>query len=402
MDKKNVLILYSCLQEGVFLQQNVSLVCQFVEQLKTNRIIILTSFDTLKLAIQNDNVEIVVDKISDKSIMQIIKRDKIDLFIPIVGDVDDIVKKICYKLKKLKVANLCEDYFTHKTFLDFKYCKDINIAINNDNDFAEVIKNTANDNEKKILNVIAIKDKFGNQVIFDILEYEEKTRTYITWNCEARNKRYIQQKIDKIGRFLNITNCLYNIKIIINDNTLIVDEIDYRFNKILLFFIQARQINISKIMLDIFNEKLVINHLSLKNYYKFNGKNDSFSFNFLKTNICNNKEYFLIGNIKKNHIMQYALKHDINNNFKLQYVKHNNIVKNDEKYILVSIGDDFINDVNVQILFYKLCNLLAKKTGYNLLLLVKKNIILSSLVKNVDIIFYNNIAANSFKTILRK
>ena len=403
MDKKNVLIVYSCLQEGAFLQQNLSIVYQFVQHLKNYNITILTSFDTLKLAIQ-DEARIIVDKISAKLIIEIIKSEKIDLFIPIIGDIDNIIKKVQKHIKRLKVVNLYEDYYTNNTFLDYKCCRDINLEINhkNENDFKHDIVNTDFFNSGKILNALAIKDKFGNQVLLDILEYNGKTNEYYTWNSDVKTKRFIKQKIDKIGEFLKITNCLYNIKIITNNNKIFLIEIDYIFNDVALFFIQARQIDIGKMMLDIFNKGLIMHYSSIKECYTFNSKADAFIFKFLKTNIDVNEKYSSLSCTKKHDLLQQLVKNDIQNNFKLKYVKHNNIAKNDNKYILVSIDDAFIHDANIQILFYKLCDFLKRKTGYKILLLVKKNIILSSFLKNVDIIFYTNITNDYFKAILEK
>ena len=81
--KEKILIICSCLNENIYLQQNVVIVNQFIEELIADYdITILTSRDTLHLIAPNC-VKIVTSGINVRTILKVLKEEKIRKIIPI-------------------------------------------------------------------------------------------------------------------------------------------------------------------------------------------------------------------------------------------------------------------------------------------------------------------------------
>jgi hypothetical protein len=110
--KDKILIICSCIQKNLFLQQNIIFVNQFIDKLKEKyEIVILTSRDTLMLIVP-DYVKIIIQNISKKNIYQILKKEKINKIIPI--DLGDFDKNKDFNLKYKKVDNFFSSFFSSK------------------------------------------------------------------------------------------------------------------------------------------------------------------------------------------------------------------------------------------------------------------------------------------------
>ena len=151
--KEGVLIIYSCLQTNAFFQHFIVMVNQFINELKNKyNITILTSRDTFKL-IMTKEINVVVDKITYKTITAVIRQHKIKKIIPM----DCSLKIITRVMKHEAVQNLFTSFYQARksTKMFQKQASSVGFLTIGNNDVV---------NDGKYLCVIAIKDSFGNDV----------------------------------------------------------------------------------------------------------------------------------------------------------------------------------------------------------------------------------------------
>ena len=89
---KNILFLYSGLQQKLFMQQSIVVIKQFIDEIreiqqgkKETNFFILATTDLAKIFF-DDDVVIIQDKITRSSILSAVKKYKIDAIISIIGD----------------------------------------------------------------------------------------------------------------------------------------------------------------------------------------------------------------------------------------------------------------------------------------------------------------------------
>ena len=105
--KEKILIICSWLNENIYLQQNVVMVSQFIDELIADYdITILTSRDTVYLIAPNC-VKIVASKINVRTILKVLKEEEIRKIIPI----DCSLKMISDVRKKYKIENFFHSFF---------------------------------------------------------------------------------------------------------------------------------------------------------------------------------------------------------------------------------------------------------------------------------------------------
>ena len=119
---KNILFLYSGLQQKLFMQQSIVVIKQFIDEIKEAQIdketnfFILTTTDLAKIVF-DDNVLIIQDKITTNRILSVVKKYSIDTIINIIGDKNNDKTLNDTKLLNKKGLNiLCKEfYFANKS-----------------------------------------------------------------------------------------------------------------------------------------------------------------------------------------------------------------------------------------------------------------------------------------------
>ena len=208
MDEKkneNILIIYSCLQEFSFLTQNISIIYNFAKKLQDKyNIFIISSTDTLKITL-DDDVKIITDKITEKNIIETIKKNNITKIIPI----DCGFKIIDEVQKNVKVENLFSSFFDE--YKSVKYFEKL-AKISGFLQKPRYKRNQNNKKNYKTLNFICIKDKFNNQIILDSFETYYLNEKKIFLNVLDINKdikNSINQLVYNFGELLKITNYIF-------------------------------------------------------------------------------------------------------------------------------------------------------------------------------------------------
>ncbi len=383
--KDKILIICSCIQKNLFLQQNIIFVNQFIDKLKEKyEIVILTSRDTLMLIVP-DYVKIIIQNISKKNIYQILKKEKINKIIPI--DLGDFDKNKDFNLKYKKVDNFFSSFFSSKYNNRFFLKKSMKIS-----DFYSKKEITERKNIHTI-HAVAIKDEFENQIILDVFEnikYNNKniycSSVLIDTECEKK----IYKILDKFGKNLKVKKYPYTLTFLIDkNNNICFKNIQFGLTDELVFALQRQNINLVEIMLKI-TKKIPIffqksnDIIAISDYF-----DNLFSINFIE-NLNDFKES------KQCRLCFLDCQHELN---KIEKVEHNVSFNN---FILVSIGDDQADNINNLLIFCKICNLISEKTIKRPLILVKKFLPIFQLIKNSHIVVCNVINEDSLRIISKK
>ena len=404
MDEKkneNILIIYSCLQEFSFLTQNISIIYNFAKKLQDKyNIFIISSTDTLKITL-DDDVKIITDKITEKNIIETIKKNNITKIIPI----DCGFKIIDEVQKNVKVENLFSSFFDE--YKSVKYFEKL-AKISGFLQKPRYKRNQNNKKNYKTLNFICIKDKFNNQIILDSFETYYLNEKKIFLNVLDINKdikNSINQLVYNFGELLKITNYIYNIKVKVdNENNIYFDEINYGLNEETLFSIQNQQLDIVEIILKLYNKNIFHynknNHKIALSYDYKNSLNIHFCTSLekkslLHSNNDNDKSIFLKTNKLSNEMV--FLKKDEN----LNIIKDNEINLLGE-YILICLGDYGLENINIQIFFYRICTLLKKYTNKKILLLTKTISPLLYFFNQITVALCDNFTDKNINTLLKQ
>lgn len=396
--KEKILIIYSSEQEISFLYQNIVFIKKIVERLDEQYdFYVLTSTDSLKLSLDK-KVKIIVKKINTNSVIEIIKNEKIKKIIPI--DCDNYL--INNVQKHCKVENFFYSYYSG--YKNKQYFK--NLAKQSGFNIKKVSNKEKRD--FRCFNIVAIKDNFGNQVVLDCLEsakIDDKFLFCSFINLKKEIKLQIKQIIDNFGSLLNITNYLYTIKFFINNkNEIIFNNITYGLTNESLFSIQNQQLNIVDMMIKIYN--------NFSFFKDINNKYIALSFNYnssLKIDYFNDLKYRQILTTQKNIQENAKLCKFLNrvNKDIIHFRNYNYLKKNDNikfkafgEYMLICIGDEFLTNINYQIVFYKICELLKKQTDKKILLLTKYITPFVSYIDNIDIVLCKTYTEQTINDIL--
>ena len=399
--KEKVLIVYSCLQDNAFLQQNIVIICQFVEHLCDNYdVTILTSRATLKLIVPSC-VKVIVCGVNEKSISMALRTEKIGKIIPI-GCGLKLISSVC---SKCKVYNFFDSFLSAKKSKRHfkKLAKKAGFCV-------KKIPVSA----KKMMNSICftlIKDCFNNQIVLDafnvsVINGKKVFRTNIA--ISAMVQRKIRQVIDNFGNLLSTKKYPYIVKLFVgNDDNIYFDNICYGLSDEVLFSLQRQMINIVKIMFDIDQKKHLFFHynrsVSALSYdynnsffVNFTNEQNDENFNSLDTCFVDNYKIGILESAKHSKHLSFF---DCTN--ELKYL-HTDTFKTYGEFIIVSLGNEFINDINSQLFFCKMCNSLSKKTEKKILLLTRTWLPIFQLLKNCHIVIGDFMNETNFKLILKK
>ena len=432
---KNILFLYSGLQQKLFMQQSIVVIKQFIDEIreiqqckKETNFFILATTDLAKIFF-DDDVVIIQDKITRSSILSAVKKYKIDAIISIVGDENN--DKI---LNDTKLLN--------KKGLNIFY-KEFYIANRSKNHFENIAKRSGFYlNKGKTLKdrtyykdfvVVAIKDKYNNQHILDFFSTasigDEKLFFAPAFLNDITDNKMdeLNSKIQRFGELLSINNLIYTIGVSIDeDGRVIFNNIKYGLTNEAIFSLQRLQINIATITRKILERKVFFCPSNLQVIaYSYDYKN-TFKINFAKrledcclsANVVDKKnvsnKYLvdrLIDNNQNKHNNIYfsskkisTHKNDIYVNFlsSIPDVWFNKIVdkQNDDRYVLMVLDREDVENCNNMAVFINICNGIREYTDKEVMLLCEFFPPMLSLVKFKHIIVVNNIDKNTIADII--
>ena len=424
----NVLVIYSCQQEKLLLQQNVVFLHNYInilqndnlQKYKNVKIIFLSLTDTLKIAINCINGIFYTEKITYKTIIKIIKKHNIKEIIPVIGDniVYNELNKIKNYINKQKIEIFYKNYFS----INF----DNNINIVKKSGFKYYNKREIRSKEKFIiLNVVAVNDLYKNQIILDIFESgvinDNKKCFCNLLSSKALNiKNQILQKIKNISNFVETKCCIYNIQLSFqNEKDIYFEKIDYGITEEVCFSINRQQINLAKIYKNI-KEKIVFNFMVKNNIIAYtcnykdnfnigfaNSKNEILRILTRENKIISNKNLInlfsnkTLNNVDNRKMLYYcnnkifAIKSEIND------IKYKNIQILKDEYLLVILNDNVVDNVNYLSIFFNIINELQNILEKKIIFLTNKITPFLSLLSYNSLVFkYNNI--NELNDIVNK
>ena len=399
--KEKILIICSCLNENIYLQQNVVIVNQFIEELIADYdITILTSRDTLHL-IATNCVKIVTSGINVRTILKVLKEEKIRKIIPI----DYSLKIISDVRRKYRIENLFHSFFNaNKSVSSFrKKAKEAGFIVK------------WKISQKKTMRsfcFLLIKDNFGNQIVLDSLEvfYVNDKKVFVSdINLEVNKQRRIKQLVDNFGELLCITGYPYTLKLSISeDGDVYYNEVVYGFTDELIFSLQRQRINLAQMLLDIKKRKSIFYSkkqstlmfaVDYSTYFCVDFNSNFFKSWFYIKDIANKVVYNKIeGFIAPNTLNDIHVFDCTTDIMQLKSIDFHTY----SDFILISMGQEFIDDINNQLFFCKICNLLAETTGRKLLLLTKTMLPIFQILKNCHIVIGDYVEEKNFRKILDK
>ena len=426
-NKERILIIYPCLQYNICLQQNIVFIKQFLNELLDNyELFILTARDTLKLIIDK-NVNIIVNNITEKSILNILEKYDIKKIIPIDCDLKCITN---ITKKNREIDNFFTSFYNNLES-DGLFKKKARIA-------GFTIKKKLKEHKKqsniRTFCFFFIKDGCNEQIMFDNFEVIYLNNGVIfntNISIDVNFRRKIEQFIRNFGELLVIQKYPYIIQISVDDVNEIVyfDKIQYSLCDEMIFSIQRQNINLPKTML------LITRNLHF--FYQKNNniviaekkRNDNFFSMFFTTKKCDNCNYSLNNSnsidsvcqnndyeeeLKINELIDYANVKPVNcldyRNNCVQYVKKttnsiiNNFSSNEllNEFIIVYLGKEFSDDINNQLFFCKICSLLAIENNVKILLLSDCLLPIYQLLFNFNIVIKKTLNKHDIKEILNK
>ena len=424
-EKKNVLFVCSCLQSDLLLQQSIVLVNELISYVCENcNVFVLTNTDTLKLVL-DDDVKFYVEKITEKGILEIVKREKITQIFPILSDakIEKMMRKILQEKRNKKLKIFHSDYLLSKhSKASFKtIAKKAGFTINNKKELDD-LKDT------RQFCAICINDNCKNQIILDIFEHaivnSKKLFCAPVLEQTLARKREISKILQNFGELITIQNYPYCIHFSIDKNGLFqFDEIKFGITYEAIFAIQRQRLSLGMIMAKITREipcfydqnkkciayaydyenEMVINYAKCQDevinlFDNDNAKvfsNSSLVRIFCKENDKKNKTTFITKNIDVSHFNFPTREED----FVYETVSRAQI---SGQSILVFFDLESEKDISSQIVFIKLCQKLKEKTGKNLILLTKYNMPITTLAGFKYIHIYEELHAYSLHKILKQ
>ena len=425
-EKKNVLFVCSCLQSDLLLQQSIVLVSELISNLYENcNVFVLTNTDTLKLVL-DDNVKFYIEKITEKSILEIVRKEKITQIFPILSDtkIEKMMSKILQEKRNKKLKIFHSDYLLSKhSKSSFKaLAKKAGFTINNKKELDD-LKNTQQ------FCAVCIKDKCKNQIVLDVFEHaivnSKKLFCAPVLGQTLARKREISQILQNFGELITIQDYPYCIHFSIDKNgSFQFDDIKFGITYEAIFAIQRQRLSFGAIMTKIIreipcfcdqNKKCIAyaydyNNEMIINYAK--GKDDVVNLFekdglkvFSNSNLANifckksgnkkNKTTFITKNICSSLLNFPSCETDF-------VYEHINRLKIKGQDILVFFDLESEKDISSQIVFIKLCQKLKEKTGKNLILLTKYNIPITTLAGFKYIHIYEDLNAYSLHKILKQ
>lgn len=424
-EKKNVLFVCSCLQSDLLLQQSIVLVSELISNLCENcNVFVLTNTDTLKLVL-DDNVKFYVAKITEKSISEIVRKEKITKIFPILSDakIEKMMSKILQEKRNKKLNIFHSDYLLSKrSKSNFRaLAKKAGFTINNKKELDD-LKDT------RQFCAVCINDKCKNQIVLDVFEYaivnsKKLFCTPVLGQTLAR-RREISQILQNFGELIGIKNYPYCIHFSIDKNWLFqFDDIKFGITHETIFAIQRQRLSLGTIIAKMAreipcfcdqNRKCIAyaydyEHEMVINYAK--GKNDvinlfeeehmkvfsnsSLARIFCQENNKTNKTTFVTKNIDGSHFNFPAREED----FVYETVSKAQI---SGQNILIFFDLESEKDISSQIVFIKLCQTLKEKTKKNLILLTRYNMPITMLASFKYIHIYEDLNAYSLHKILKQ
>ena len=400
---KNILFLYSGLQQKLFMQQSIVVIKQFIDEIreaqvnKETNFFISTTTDLAKIFF-GDDIIILQDKITRSSVLSVIKKYKIDAIISIVGDENN--DKI---LNDTKLLN--------KKGLNIFY-KEFYIANRSKNHFENIAKRSGFYlNKGKTLKdrtyykdfvVVAIKDKYNNQHILDVFSTASIGDRKLFFapaflNDITDDKRdELNTKLQRFGELLSINNLIYTISFSIDeDGVIIFNGIKYGLTDEAIFSLQRLQINLATITRKIVDEKMFFFPLDMQVIaYSYDYRN-TLKINFAKRlEDCCLPVYFadkknvsnkclvdrLIDNNKNQYNNTYfsskkisTYKNDVYLNFPSSspdfFFNTTKSETNYERYVLMVLDCDDVENCNNTAVFINICNRISEYTGKEIILL---------------------------------
>lgn len=424
-EKKNVLFVCSCLQSDLLLQQSIVLVNELISNLCENcNVFVLTNTDTLKLVL-NDDVKFYVEKITEKNISEIVKKEKITQIFPILSDIkiEKMMSKILQEKRNKKLKIFHSDYLLSKhSKASFKtIAKKAGFTINNKKELDD-LKDTQQ------FCAVCINDKCKNQIVLDIFEHaivnSKKLFCAPVLGQILARKREISQILQNFGELIGIKNYPYCIHFSIDKNgSFQFDEIKFGITYEAIFAIQRQRLSLGVIMAKITREipcfydqnkkciayaydyenEMVINYVKgqdeiINSFNKDDMKvfsNSKLANIFCQTHDKKNKTTFITKNIDFSYFNFPTRGED----FVYEAVSAAQI---SGQNILVFFDLESEKDISSQIVFIKLCQKLKEKTGKNLILLTKYNIPITTLAGFKYIHIYEDLNAYSLHKILKQ
>ena len=424
-EKRNVLFVCSCLQDDLYLQQSIVLVSELISNLCENcNVFVLTNTDTLKLVL-DDDVKFYVEKITEKTITEIVNKEKIVQIFPILSDakIEKIIRKILQEKRNKKLNVFHSDYLLSKNSqLSFKsIAKKAGFTINNKKELDD-LKDT------RQFCAVCIKDKCKNHIVLDIFENaivnSKKLFCAPVLGQTLAKKKEISQILQNFGELIAVKNYPYCVHFSIDKNgSFQFDNIKFGITYEAIFALQRQRLSLGTIMAKIAREipdfyspnnkfisyaydyenEMVINYAANQNeviklFEKDKMKvfsNGNLARIFCKENDKKGKNYFVTKNIDFSYLNFPSREED----FVYETITKGQI---SGQNILVFFDLDSEKDISSQIVFIKLCQKLKEKTGKNLLLLTRHNVPITMLASFKHVHIYDDLNAYSLHKILKQ
>ena len=424
-EKKNVLFVCSCLQSDLLLQQSIVLVNELISNLCENcNVFVLTNTDTLKLVL-DDDVKFYVEKITEKGILEVVRKEKITQIFPILSDakIENIMRKIVQEKRNKKLNVFHSDYLLSKySKASFKtLAKKAGFTVNNKKELDD-LKNT------RQFCAVCINDRCKNQIVLDIFEHaivnSKKLFCAPVLGQTLAQRREISRILYNFGESIEIKNYPYCIHFSIDKNgSFQFDDIKFGITYETIFAIQRQRIGLGAIIAKITREipyfynqnkkcvayaydyehEMIIDYAASKNeviqlFEKSSMKvfaNSSLASIFCQENDKKNKTTFITKNIDVSYFNFPAREKD----FIYETVSKAQI---SGQNILIFFDLESEKDISSQIVFIKLCQKLKKKTGKNLILLTRYNTPITMLACFKYIHVYEELNTYSLHKILKQ
>ena len=426
-ENKNILFVYSCLEDNLKTQQSIVFIKQFIEKLPENcNITILTTTDELTFLLTERKINIIQNRVCEDEILKTINENNINFIIPICGDkeLDKTIKNIYSKLKSKKVEILQESYY-----IEDKTKKHFNVLAKNSGFSIYRNKKKQNRQHTKEFFVSAIKDYFGNQIILDFCDVATiNSKDFIISPsfCIENDKKKVLKILQYFGEKLNIINVPYVINFSISqDGKIYFDSVEYGFTEKMIFSIQSKNIDITDIVYK--NKHRIIQYYNIKNNYiaytynysqnfviNFSTNYQEIEFKLKQKNIVSYSNNCLVYKLLLlNHIEQKHIKCFYKDCYKNLYLQTNNLLNNSnysinerdtlygDKNILVFLSKNFIRNTSEMICFLNLCQKLKEKTNNNIILITEYFTPLINLVEFKDIFIFNDLNNDNIIDIIK-
>ncbi len=392
---KNVLFIYSCLQDRTFLEHNIVEIYKSVEAISEDvNIYFFSSTETMKLALP-DRVHFFVEKITEKKIKKIVKKFKINCVYPTIGDCDEIIRGLNDFFKKNKVENVYSDYYTNKqnTKNLIPFAKKVGFSTKR-----KSLKFFEKNKREHFLNFICIKDNFEQQLVLDIFEsfYDDKNCLFCseTGFYDVDELLKIRAIVDNFGEFIQCKKTFYCIKVSVESGKIFFNDIKFGNCDEVLFFLEKKIINHKNLIRNIHERFYIFPKMNRETFYysKDNGKNGICFIR--KSSNCFFEKVVSFLNKKSICSVERLLFFLKKNNETLQSFSYKNEVVFIRKYEAFGFGENLLivdfrekdSDINDRLLFFRICQELNKVKNCRLVYISDQFSCLVGLLPECDII----------------